>query len=239
MEATSRWKREPHPQNSLEQLLRKDLVIGHYDVFSKEYDSLSITHRWYSPEILFGLVFGNVKPGEKLLDVGIGTGLSSIPFYRVGLEIYGIDGSKEMLKKCRGKRIAKQLKLFNLRNNNLPYKDREFDHVISNGVFYFFENLEPFFKEAYRVLNRGGTFSFTVENLRSEDPKKYINKDNDLICKGIADKNGVTLFRHSQEYINHLINRYKFGLLKSVEYFAYNSPVEHRDVYFVAYVLRK
>ena len=35
---------------------------------------------------------------DRLLDIGIGTGLGSLPFAKTGLEIFGIDGSGEMLK---------------------------------------------------------------------------------------------------------------------------------------------
>jgi len=39
-------------------------------------------------------------PSEKLLDIGIGTGLASIHFSDVGLWVYGLDVSQEMLAAC-------------------------------------------------------------------------------------------------------------------------------------------
>src|ERR1035437_6295749 len=122
-------------------------AIDHYDIFSKEYDSLSKKHFWYSPEILFGLLFEFVKKGQELLDVGIGTGQSALPFKKIGLQIYGIDGSEEMLRICRKKLIAKELMKLDLNEGSFSYKSTMFDHVISNGVFYFFKDLNTFFKE--------------------------------------------------------------------------------------------
>ncbi len=220
--------------------MKPKTAIEHYEEFAQEYDQLSKKHEWYSPEVLFGLMFEYLKNGEKLLDTGIGTGQSAIPFHFVGLKIYGIEGSEKMLKKCKEKEIAEDLKLFDLNTiPPLPYKDKNFQYVISNGVLYFFENLEPFFSEAKRLLKTNGIFAFTVENLKSGYSKKYINKDNDLISKRIIEKAGVEVFRHSDEYVGNLIKKYNFEVLKKIEYFAYNSPTENKDIYFKAYILKR
>ena len=62
----------------------------------KEYDS-------YTHDAMFGMSYEYVKSNEKLLDLGIGTGLASINFSKVGLKVYGLDNSDEMLNKCRNK----------------------------------------------------------------------------------------------------------------------------------------
>jgi len=214
-------------------------TIMYYDAFAKEYDPLSKAHAWYSPEVLFGLVFEFTKKGQSLLDIGIGTGQSSEPFKKVGLHISGIEGSKEMLKRCKRKKIAEKLKVFDLHRSPLPYKVRSFDHVISNGVFYFFSDLEHFFADVKPILKKGGIFSFTVEKQKSGYTKKYVNKDNDLISERLIKKAGVIVYRHAEEYIQGLIKKYNFQLLKKLEYFAYHSPTEIKDIYFQAYVLRK
>jgi predicted TPR repeat methyltransferase len=215
-------------------------AIEHYEGFAQEYDPLSKKHEWYSPEVLFGLMFEYLQSGEKLLDIGIGTGQSAIPFHSVGIQIYGIEGSNEMLRKCKEKGIAKDLKQIDLNTiPPLPYKDNDFQYVISNGVLYFFENLEPFFIEAKRILKSNGIFAFTIENLKSGYSKKYTNKDNDLISKRIIEKVGVEVFRHSDEYVGNLIKKYNFEVLKKFEYFAYHSPTENKDIYFKAFILKK
>jgi len=211
----------------------------HYEGFAKEYDELSKKNEWYSPEVLFGLLFEFVKKDESLLDLGIGTGQSAIPFKKIGMNIFGLDSSKEMLRKCEQKGIAKDLKKFDLNQIPFPYKNNFFDHIISNGVFYFFRDLESFFKEAKRVLKNKGTFSFTVENLKKGYEKEYVNKDNDQISERLIEKVGVKVYRHAQNYIENLIKKYGFEILKKLEYFAYKSPTENKDIYFKAYILRK
>ena len=211
----------------------------HYEEFAEEYDSLSKKHEWYSPEILFGLLFEFVKKNESILDLGIGTGQSAIPFHKIGMDIFGLDSSEKMLEKCKQKGITQELKKFDLNQAPLPYENNFFDHIISNGVFYFFRDLEPFFKEAKRILKKEGTFSFTVENLKKGYEEEYVNKDNDQISERLIEKAGVKVCRHSQEYIENLIKIYGFKILKKLEYFAYNSPTKNKDIYFKAYILRK
>jgi len=213
--------------------------IEHYNILAQEYDSLSKKHNWYSPEILFGLSFEFAKSGEKLLDIGIGTGQSSLPFKRIGLHINGLDGSEEMLKRCTEKEIADNLIKFDLNQIPFPYKDGSFDHIISNGVMYFFRNLGPYFSEASRILKIDGIFAFTVEDQICGDASEYVNKDNDYISERMPNKDGVKLYRHSQKYIEDLSDKYGFKILKKVKYRAYNSPIERKDIYFVAYVLKK
>jgi len=211
----------------------------HYEIFAKEYDELSKKHEWYSPEILFGLLFEFIKKNQSLLDLGIGTGQSAISFHRLGVNIFGLDSSKEMLKKCEMKGIAKELKQIDLNQIPLPYEDESFDHIISNGVFYFFRDLEPFLKESKRILKKGGIFGFTVENLKKGYEEEYVNKDNDQISERLIEKVGVKVYRHSQEYVEGLIKKYNFEILKKLEYFAYNSPTEKKDIYFKAYIFRR
>ncbi len=212
-------------------------VIDYYNNSSKDYDFVSKEHQWNSPEIMFGLLFEFVKKDEKMLDLGIGTGQSSIFFQRIGLKIYGIDGSKEMLQECEKKKFTEESKEFDLNQIPFPYDQDKFNHIIANGILYFFKDLEPFFKEAQRMLKNGGTFSFTFENQKKTE--KDINKDDHLISERLVEKVGFKVYQHSQDYVENLINKYSFTILKKLDYLAYNSPTEKKDIYFQIYVLRK
>ena len=44
------------------------------------YDNQARKTNWFGPEVVFGLAYEFVKTGESLLDLGIGSGLSSILF---------------------------------------------------------------------------------------------------------------------------------------------------------------
>jgi len=198
-----------------------------HDRYAEEYDSLSRQFESHTSEIIFGMVFEYINSGEKLLDIGIGTGLSSFLFKKVDLKIYGLDNSEEMLKICRQKDIASGLKFFDLNENFLPYNDMEFHHVIAVGVFHFFNNLENLFKESYRILRKGGTFSFTVKD---SDVRISSNYDNEC---------GITVYGHSDQYIAELIQKYNFKLLKKQKIVNFKDLSKKDEICFKTYVLMK
>ena len=104
-----------------------------------------------------------LQPKSKILDLGIGTGASSLCLRMKDILITGIDGSEKMLEICKTKNIAENLVLHDLEKTPLPVKTKSFDAVISNGVFHLIHPLLPLFKEVERVLISGGYFAFTFE----------------------------------------------------------------------------
>lgn len=145
----------------------KSAVIEVHDKSAGIYDIMSILIENHGHEVLFGLAYEYLSPGDTVLDIGIGTGLSSYLFQRAGLMVYGADGSEKMLEICRDKGFAAELSLCDLAAERWPYEDGQFKNAIACGIFHFFNELEVFFKETSRVVKKGGTFSFTV--MVSED----------------------------------------------------------------------
>ena len=131
--------------------------------YAREYDADSARYEWHGPEVVFGLVFEYLSEGQTLLDIGIGTGLSALPFHRAGLVVDGIDESKKMLEVCGAKNVTRELKQHDARRTPLPYDDGVYDHVVACGVFHLVEDLGPLMAEASRLLKPGGVFVFTFE----------------------------------------------------------------------------
>ena len=131
-------------------------AIAYYDEFAPEYDKLASEYYWLSPKVMFGMLYEYTKPNDKILDIGIGTGLSSCPFKSVGMDVFGIDGSTKMLEICKSKGISNDLRQVDLENEDLPYQDNFFEMIIANGVLYFLANIEHVLSEAVRVLKFGG-----------------------------------------------------------------------------------
>lgn len=99
--------------------------------------------------------------------------------------------------------------MFDLREDFLPYDTHVFDHVIAVGIFHFFKDLEMFFRESYRILKEDGTFSFTVKDSETET--------------SIAFDEGyeILFYGHYDEYIEELIQKYNFKLLKKLRFLTY------------------
>ena len=58
-------------------------------------------------DLLFGLCYEFTRPGQRLLDAGIGTGLSARLFPRAGLTIYGMDFSPAIVGHLWGEGIRR------------------------------------------------------------------------------------------------------------------------------------
>jgi ubiquinone/menaquinone biosynthesis C-methylase UbiE len=167
-----------------------------YDDEVKKYNS-------YSHNVIFGMCYDLVKPGEKILDLGIGTGLASIQFYKMGLRVYCIDNSSEMLNICRKKAFAEELKLYDLNGIKIPYDDDFFNHIVCCGVLHFFAGVEKIFSEAARLIKRGGIFAFTFAPCEKAD--KYTEEMSEW---------GIPVYKHSSGYIKCLLSKNNMNLLK-------------------------
>jgi predicted TPR repeat methyltransferase len=142
------------------------------DAYASKYDESVGAKHWHAPEVLFGLMYEYLEEGQRLLDVGIGTGMSARFFYRAGLQIYGVDGSEEMLKICKKKKITEGLAKLDLTLPAEPFPGKKFDHIISNGVFHIVGDLELVFKTIDLKIKPGGIIGFTVDD-------KVINEKDD------------------------------------------------------------
>ncbi len=103
-----------------------------------------------------------LQPGERVLEVGVGTGLS-LPWYPRGCDITGIDISSTMLAKARRK--AAELKreditLVRMSAEHLKYDDGTFDKILLPHVISCVEHPRRVIEEVHRVCAPGGRVVF-------------------------------------------------------------------------------
>lgn len=199
--------------------------------FVEKYDDAVKKQKWYGAEILFGMIYEHLKANDKILDIGIGTGLSATAFHKAGLEIYGLDYSEEMLEACKQKNIAADLQQFDLNNTPLPYQTNFFNHVSANAVLYFIAKLDSLFSEISRILKKTGIWAFIIEENTNEQKSKFIEKP--------RGKNGLVNYQHSSKYLFDLMKDNGFSLLKKIEFVAENFQMEGKAVSFQLYVTEK
>jgi len=96
------------------------------------------------------------RGGERLLDVGCGTGDHLLLFRRKGCDVTGIDPSPFMLEIARQK-LANRAELREGKAEDLPFSDNEFDIVTLITALEFSENPQKAIAEAIRVC-RGRVF---------------------------------------------------------------------------------
>jgi ubiquinone/menaquinone biosynthesis C-methylase UbiE len=203
-----------------------------------EYDLRARETNWLGPEVIFGLTYELVRPGDSILDLGIGSGLSSTLFHKAGLRVYGLDGSSEVLDVCRSKGFTVELKQYDLRDTPLPYSSGSFDHLVCVAVLNSFKDLGPLFAEIARIVKETGSFAFTVEERQPDQDGEYAINRVDVSEKPKAEE-AVTLYRHGANDIARLLGDNGFVLLKALKFLAFKYPAENRDIYFTAYVAQK
>lgn len=205
---------------------------------ASEYDNQALKTNWFGPEVIFGLAYEYIMAGDSLLDLGIGSGLSSILFHKAGVHVSGLDGSGEILKVCASKGFAVELKQHDLSDMPFPYSSRFFDHVVSIAVLNSFSDLAPIFKEVGRIMKADGIFAFTVEERKLGQEESYpINRVE--VSEEPREEAAVRLYRHSEDTISQLLGRNGFEQLKALEFVAFRYPAENKDIFFKAFVARK
>lgn len=146
----------PHPQ-SVAHCAQVARVKAVYRRYARVYDAL------FGPVLQPGrravLEALDLKSGDRVLEVGVGTGLS-LPSYDRDLEIVGIDLSPEMLEKARERVAEERLNnvtaLLEMDASELEFEDASFDTVVAMYVMTVVPDPEKVMRELARVCRPDG-----------------------------------------------------------------------------------
>jgi SAM-dependent methyltransferase len=103
-----------------------------------------------------------VAPGERILDVGCGTGaLTAVLAEIVGAEnVAGVDPSEPFVEACRARVPGADIRLAPA--EQLPFEDASFDRALSQLVFSFVSDPAASATEMVRVTRPGGLVAACV-----------------------------------------------------------------------------
>ena len=126
-----------------------------------EYDEIS---RGIADSIEHCVMRLNPQPGERILDLATGTGWTSRVIARRGATVTGVDIAAELLEAARVKAEAERLPIdYQVGDaESLPFRDGEFDAVVSTVGVMFASRQEAAAAELARVCRRGGRIALTT-----------------------------------------------------------------------------
>lgn len=101
----------------------------------------------------------NPQNGERILDVGCGTGELAQKIQSCGAEVIGIDSSTDMVDKARSSFPDVR---FEVQDATNFYFDEPFDAVFSNAALHWVVNADKAVQCIYKSLKPGGRFIFEM-----------------------------------------------------------------------------
>lgn len=153
----------------------------------------------YAPvyDRLFGWVFQkgrsatvarlDPQPGERILEVGVGTGLM-LPLYPRHCSVMGVDVSEEMLERARVRAEEQDMQHVELRHmdgGGLEFRDDTFDAVVAAYVVTAVPDHRAVVREMVRVCRPGGRILLT----------NHFSDDNSLL--GVLERVTSPAFEHA------------------------------------------
>lgn len=99
--------------------------------------------------------------GERVLEIGCGTGCDLLQFAKHGAAAVGIDVTPEHLR-LAGRRIGRDADILQAEAIDLPFSNGCFDFVYSHGVLHHIDEPRRVVEEIFRVLRPGGRFNIHV-----------------------------------------------------------------------------
>ena len=150
-----------------------------YKIISKGYDGLYGEEQKIKVEAIKQNF--NINKDDFLLDVGCGTGLSS----DFNCKVIGIDPSMELIRQNNKDKIV-------ARAENIPFRNKVFDKVISVTSLHNFESIGKGIREIKRVGKNHFAFSILKKSKNFDLMEKEIKK-NFKVSKIIDGKKDLIL----------------------------------------------
>jgi SAM-dependent methyltransferase len=150
-------------------------------------------------EVFHHLIAPVYQPGQKIIDVGCGPGLTSFFLHDRGCSMVAVDYSQEMLNRLVERKEGRNIEVREGDAFSLPAKDEEFDGAVSRMFMTHFDDFHLILKEMTRVMRPGGSIAYSFANVEhfraaSRCPRRdasaftsMIDRANlDSLCKAIG-----------------------------------------------------
>jgi SAM-dependent methyltransferase len=106
-----------------------------------------------------------LSSGERLLDIGCGTGVLPARARDRFRDVHGVDVAEAPVRIARRQGVVASI--VNLNDQGLPYEDSYFDAVTILGVLHLLYDMRSALREIHRVLRPNGELIVAVPNMRA------------------------------------------------------------------------
>ena len=127
-----------------------------YSRYAAVYDM--IFTQSFLPRIRLGLEKIGIGKGDRIIEVGVGTG-SSLPLYPQSCKVVGIDITRKMLLKAKDRKEKcgfNHVSLFEMDAENLTFADDSFDHAVVPFIVSVVPDPVKMMSEVKRVVKKNG-----------------------------------------------------------------------------------
>lgn len=190
--------------------LNADRFTG--DKYVRDYDKYRPTPP--NDILLQTLNYLNKPKANRVLDLGCGTGISTVIWNDFANEIIGVEPSKEMLSMAHQNNGNSKIKYLNNFSNEIPLKSKSIDIISCSQSFHWMEP-ESTLKEIDRLLVKEGVlviydiFWPVSVNYKYEAAYKNLFSNVDLITSKLDQKIAIRWNKN-----NHLENVIKSNYFK-------------------------
>ena len=181
-----------------------------YARYSRIYDY--IFKRWFYPRQQYVIQSLDIRPGQRVLDVGVGTGFS-LALYPSHAHVVGVDLSGKMLREAQ-KRVQKEqlshVTLMEMDAGHLAFPDSTFDFVIAAFVISVVPDPIRVITEIKRVSKPDGRIVI-INHFQSQNPlMARLEQWASPLCSKIGWRSDLAL-EYLEQYANLQID-YKSSL---------------------------
>jgi len=158
------------------------------------------------------LAIMNLKPGERVLDLGCGTGWSSRMIAKAVAngnklgQVVGLDVADEMIRRARASSTDCENAMFILGSAlEIPWEENFFDKVLSVESFYYYADQDRALAELFRVLAPKGELYILIN----------LYRDNHYSLRWVEELKIPVQVRTEQEYVE-MLKRHTFEDVRAV-----------------------
>lgn len=137
--------------------------------FADKYRTHPAFHERYA--VWTALLDEYIAPGQRVLDLGCGSGVFSFYLAQKGCVVTGLDGAENMVALCRAEQQKLGLNNLNFYCQNLPLESQNLvdqqDAIISSSVLEYVDDLSAVLQNVSDLLPPGGIFIASMPNRSS------------------------------------------------------------------------